>query len=194
MAFGSNCRQAAFRALQTDASAGMRSIGDLLKAENPATPIEHSLFDPMEEIGKVCSFYEAIAEEHGATITSRGGGRLFGDQVMFGRVISNLVANALYYSPPRVKIDIFVREASDHYLEVFVTDTGYGMEARELSRIFDRFYRVESLRRRHPEGSGLGLSISTAIAEGHGGRIEVGDRRDGRRGARFTFYVPTTQS
>ncbi len=145
----------------------------LARAENPATPIEHSLFDPMEEIRKVCSFYEAVAEEHCATITSRGGGRLYGDQIMFGRVISNLVANALYYSSPGVKIDIFVREASDRYLEVFITDTGYGIEAGELSRIFDRFYRVESLRRRHPEGSGLGLAIVKSIMDLHGGSVGI---------------------
>jgi two-component system heavy metal sensor histidine kinase CusS len=145
----------------------------LARAENPSIPIEHSFFDPLEEIRKVCSFYEAVAEEHGASISIRGEGRLYGDQIMFGRVISNLVANALYYSPPGVKIDIFVREASDRYLEVFVTDTGYGIEPRELSRIFDRFYRVESLRVRHPEGSGLGLSIVKSIMDLHGGSVSI---------------------
>jgi two-component system heavy metal sensor histidine kinase CusS len=145
----------------------------LARAENPSTRIEFLLFDPLEEIRKVCSFYEAIADEHGAVIVCQGSGRLYGNQLMFSRIIANLVANALYYSPPGVKIDIFVKEAPDRYLEVYITDTGYGMEEYEVSHIFDRFYRGENLRTLHPEGSGLGLSIVKSVMDLHGGAIEI---------------------
>ncbi|HEY6007620.1 MAG TPA: heavy metal sensor histidine kinase [Geobacteraceae bacterium] len=145
----------------------------LARAENPATRIDRRPFDAAEEIAKICSFYEALAEEHNATVAVQGAGTLFGDRLMFNRAIGNLIANALYYSPPGVRIEIIVNQGGGGSLLVTVNDTGYGIAEEELTRIFDRFYRGERMRAIHPEGSGLGLAIVKSIMDLHGGTIAI---------------------
>ena len=157
-------------------------------AENPATRVERSIFDPLEQIKEVCIFYEAIAEEHGATISCHGEGALFGEPIMFQRVISNLLANALHYSPYGVTIDIAVSQPEEQLLEVTISDTGNGIEEKDLAHIFDRFYRGDSSRSNYSQGSGLGLSIVKSIMELHGGKIKV-DSRFGH-GTTVTLQFP----
>ena len=145
----------------------------LARSEHPANQIESSLFDPMDEITRVCSFYEALAEEKQAQITWNGSGQLYGDPLLFRRVMSNLVSNSLYYSSPGVKIDIAVRTTGDNYIEVVVSDTGHGIPEENLNNIFDRFYRVMNSRSSNPQGSGLGLSIVKFIMELHSGKVNI---------------------
>ncbi len=145
----------------------------LARSEHPATRIESSLFDPMDEITRVCSFYEALAEEKQAQITRNGSGLMQGDPILFRRVMSNLVSNALYYSSPGVKIDISVRKTGANSLDVVVSDTGRGIPEEDLKNIFDRFYRVMSSRASNPQGSGLGLSIVKFIMDLHNGTVTI---------------------
>lgn len=145
----------------------------LARAENPATHLERSLFDPMEEVEKVCSFYEALAADKGAQITRHGSGLVNGDRMLVRRAVSNLVSNALYYSSPGLTIDITVRQAEDNYVEIIISDTGYGITERDLSRIFDRFFRVATSHVNNPQGSGLGLSIVKSIMDLHNGTINI---------------------
>jgi two-component system, OmpR family, heavy metal sensor histidine kinase CusS len=145
----------------------------LARAEHPANQIESSLFDPMEEITKVCSFYEALAEEKQAHITWNGDGLLYGDPILFRRVMNNLVSNALYYSSSGVRIDISVKKSGDNFLVVVVSDTGHGIPQEDLNNIFDRFYRVMNSRSNNPQGSGLGLSIVKFIMELHNGTVTI---------------------
>ena len=145
----------------------------LARAENSANLIESSLFDPLEEIGKVFSFYEALAEEKHAELSFSGDGLLYGDPTLFRRVMNNLVSNALYYSPPGVKIHIEVKKAGDDFIEVMVNDTGYGIAEEDLNHIFDRFYRVMSSRSSNPQGSGLGLSIVKSIMDIYNGTVTI---------------------
>lgn len=148
----------------------------LAHAENPTGSINRTRFDPLEEIEDILSFYEPQVEGKGAEITCCGNGVLNGDTLLFRQAVSNLLKNALNYSPDGVKINITIRETEDRYLEVIVSDTGYGMEEKDLVRIFDRFYRVDRAHSNHPEGSGLGLSIVKAIIELHGGSISIASR------------------
>lgn len=145
----------------------------LARSEHPATPIESSFFDPMDEITRVCSFYEALAEEKQAHINRSGGGLMYGDPILFRRAISNLVSNALYYSSPGVNIDISVTKNGDNFLDVMVSDTGHGIPEEDLNNIFDRFYRVMGSRSSNPQGSGLGLSIVKFIMDLHNGTVTV---------------------
>ena len=145
----------------------------LARAEHSANLMERVLFDPLEEIEKVYSFYEALAEEKQAHLVSSGEGLLYGDPILFRRVMNNLVSNALYYSPAGVTIASDVRKGGDDFLEVAISDTGYGITADDLNRIFDRFYRVMSSRSSNPQGSGLGLSIVKSIMDIHNGTVNI---------------------
>lgn len=145
----------------------------LARAEHSVTQVELFPFDPIEEIERVCSFYEPLAEEKQAKITWSGSGTVHGDPVLFRRVMSNLVSNALYYAPQGVKITIEVETCADNYTEVRVADTGYGLTEDELKHIFNRFYRVMSSRSHNPQGSGLGLSIVKSIMDLHDGTIRL---------------------
>jgi two-component system heavy metal sensor histidine kinase CusS len=164
----------------------------LARSEHSANQIESSLFDPTDEITRVSSFYEALAEEKQAQITCNGSGIMYGDPILFRRVINNLVSNALYYSSPGVKIGISVTKSGDNYLEVVVSDTGHGIPEEDLSNIFDRFYRVMSSRSSYPQGSGLGLSIVKFIMELHKGTVTI--QSIPSQGTTVTLRFPGTPS
>jgi signal transduction histidine kinase len=87
-------------------------------------------------------------------------------------LFSNLVSNAINYSPGGGEVVVSVFSRGD-YLEVQVSDTGIGIEPEELPKIFDKFYRVKHPKTRQVIGTGLGLSIVKGIVESHRGSIEV---------------------
>ncbi len=94
------------------------------------------------------------------------------DENRLQEVIYNLLDNAVKYSPPEGKIWLRAEQAGDHvYLSV--SDQGVGIPARDLPRIFERFYRADKARSRQIGGTGLGLSIVKHIAQLHGGRVEA---------------------
>ena len=100
------------------------------------------------------------------------------------QVLRNLVENAVKYSPGGGEIRIEARSQQGE-LHVSVGDTGIGIDADQMDRIFDRFYQVDSASTRKVGGSGLGLAISKAIVEAHGGAIWV----DSQPGVGSTFHV-----
>jgi two-component system heavy metal sensor histidine kinase CusS len=151
----------------------IEAIFFLARAENPATHLDRSLFNPMEEVDKIFSFYEAVAADKKAQLNSYGSGLIYGDRMLIRRAISNLVSNALYYSTPGVTIDVNIRQTDDNSLEIIVSDTGYGITERDLTRIFDRFFRVATSHVNNPQGSGLGLSIVKSIMDLHNGTINI---------------------
>lgn len=102
-------------------------------------------------------------------------------------VLSNLVANALKYSPDGGKIRLGGHADGDYAL-VYVSDQGIGIPAEEQERIFERFYRIDNRLRRDTQGSGLGLYLTKAIVEAHGGHISVQSQMG--RGSRFLFTLP----
>jgi two-component system sensor histidine kinase ChvG len=113
---------------------------------------------------------------------------VMGDEARLARLIDNLVDNAISFSPPGGVVDIRASEADGQVL-VSIEDEGPGVEPSAREAIFQRFHSD-----RPPEDfgrhSGLGLAIAKAIVEGHGGRIDVEDRHDGRSGARFVVRIP----
>ncbi len=111
------------------------------------------------------------------------------DKIM--RVFSNLLSNALKYTPPEGKVTISAAEDND-FIKVMIEDTGSGISKEELPKVFERFYRVEKTRSRDFGGTGLGLSIARKIIEAHGGKIWI-DSSPGQ-GTRVWFTLPRAKN
>ncbi|HEY4564337.1 MAG TPA: ATP-binding protein [Thermoanaerobaculia bacterium] len=110
-----------------------------------------------------------------------------GDAVNLERLLLNLLDNAIKYNRPDGKITVRVgRYGSDALLEV--SDTGIGIPAESIPRIFERFYRVDKGRAREEGGTGLGLAIVKHIAQAHGGQVDVESRMG--RGSTFRVRLP----
>jgi len=111
-----------------------------------------------------------------------------GDPDRLRQLVLNLVDNAIRYTPPGGSVTLELAQIPG-WAVLRVRDTGPGIPADELPRIFDRFYRVDAARTRSSGGAGLGLAISQEIAQAHGGRIEVSS--EANRGTVFTVHLPT---
>jgi len=113
------------------------------------------------------------------------------DEVKLSIALSNLIKNALQFTESGGHVTVSVEEDSG-YFKVSVTDDGIGIPARDLPRVFERFFQVETHLTRHYGGMGLGLSVAKAMIELHGGRIWV-ESSEGK-GSTFTFLLPTEQT
>ena len=92
------------------------------------------------------------------------------DSERIQQVLSNVISNAIKYSPENAEINVKLYEEDDFAL-VSVSDTGFGIPESDLPRIFERFYRVDKARSRKVGGTGLGLAIAKEIMELHNGKI-----------------------
>jgi two-component system phosphate regulon sensor histidine kinase PhoR len=110
------------------------------------------------------------------------------DRKMIGRVLGNLIHNAIKFTPNAGQIAIGATATGDK-ITVSVADSGAGIPAEDLPRIFERFYKVD--RARGKSGTGLGLAIARHVVEAHGGRIWA-DSVEGR-GATFYFTLPAAK-
>ena len=109
------------------------------------------------------------------------------DETRLRQVLDNLLSNAIKYSPDGG--DIFIRGTYDEgYAIISVTDHGVGLSSEDQQRVFERFYRVDGKLSRKTQGTGLGLYLSQAIIEAHGGTMRL-DSKPGQ-GATFTFTIP----
>lgn len=108
------------------------------------------------------------------------------DQERIKQVIINLLTNAINYTPETGKVHLSVEDHPDEIV-IKVKDTGIGIEAEHLSRIFERFYRVDKDRSRHTGGTGLGLAIVKHIVEAHNGTIKVSSEPN--KGTCFYVYL-----
>lgn len=111
---------------------------------------------------------------------------IYGDPLRLRQLLLNLVENGIKYTPSGGGVHITLRRHPEMNAAVLeVSDTGMGIAQEDLTRIFDRFYRVDKARSRRTGGTGLGLSICKSIAEAHGGTISV----DSTQGSGTTFSV-----
>ncbi|MDH6055404.1 two-component system sensor histidine kinase RppB [Umezakia ovalisporum] len=115
---------------------------------------------------------------------------VIGNEEQLYRLFSNLIVNAIQYTPPGGKVTIYLNR-HDCYAIIEVQDTGIGIPQTEITRIFDRFYRVDTDRSRSTGGSGLGLAIAQGIVHAHKGTINVHSQV--QSGSSFTVKLPATK-
>ena len=113
--------------------------------------------------------------------------KVFGTPLSVEEAITNLLLNAIKYTPANEKVEINTK-MEDGYVLVEVIDTGIGIPEEELSKVFDEFYRATNARKIEKDGTGLGLSIVKQIIERHGGKIWVESKEN--CGTKFYFTLP----
>ena len=113
----------------------------------------------------------------------------FGDKKQLIMAMSNLIENAINYSPENTVVSVLLKKSAD-FAEIAIKDQGVGIAESDIDRIFERFYRVDSARSRDTGGTGLGLSIVKHVISNHGGDIQVWSVPG--TGSTFTVLLPIT--
>jgi len=142
---------------------------------------EHGLLKPIretldlaDEVKELFDFFEALADEKHIQLVLEGQApSIQGDRALLRRAISNLLSNAIRYTPDGEKVLVKLTESKEGGTLLSVQNSGPIIPPEHLSKIFDRFYRVDPSRKRHSDGAGLGLAIVKSIVEAHEGTIEV---------------------
>ena len=163
---------------------------DLAKIESGHRHLEQTPLDLREVLTEVVDFLRVKAEEHKIALKLSLPSELpqiLADQRGMEEVFTNLITNAIKYSPDGGSVEISAVSHVD-YVEAIVSDEGIGIEEDELHKIFDKFYRVKHAKTRQVIGTGLGLAIVKNIIEAHRGSISV-DSQVGK-GTTFKVLVP----
>jgi two-component system sensor histidine kinase SenX3 len=137
---------------------------------------------------------QAAAEHHRIAVrieTTSGELHVLGSHRQLVSAVANLLENAVKYSDTGSEVVVESR-GDDGWIEIVVTDTGVGIPARDIDRIFERFYRVDRARSRDTGGTGLGLSIVRHVATNHSGEVTVHSREG--EGSVFTIRMPTGEA
>ena len=167
-----------------------KMVSDMLflaQADNNQLIPDRVMFDLRAEVIKVFEFFEAWAEERNIALKFNGMPCLVeGDPQMFRRAINNLLSNALRYTPEGHAITVSIRNQGS-FFDLVIENPGKPIPEDHLSKLFDRFYRVDPSRQRKGEGSGIGLAIVKSIVEAHHGRVYV---ESDVRSTRFILSLP----
>jgi two-component system OmpR family sensor kinase len=153
-------------------------------------PLERAPVDLLELAGDAVQDGKAIDPGRDITLEAVATGPapiVEGDEQRLRQVFTNLVSNALTHTPSTAPVTVRVSTGSG-LATVEVVDRGPGIPPEDRQRVFERFYRTDASRTRRSGGSGLGLSIVSALVAAHGGRIEVGETPGG--GATFVVTLP----
>ncbi|WP_102345313.1 two-component system histidine kinase PnpS [Bacillus sp. Marseille-P3661] len=163
---------------------------DLSKIEQEGFKLNLSVIDISEIVRDVVIILESIAEEKEISLISNVETEqlfIFADQHRIKQILINLINNAINYTPPEGSIEVFVLNLENE-IKISIVDTGIGIAKEHISRIFERFYRVDKARSRNSGGTGLGLAIVKHLVEAHQGRIEV--ESEIGKGTTFSVILP----
>ncbi len=190
-------REAMFNALQDidRLSQIVRALLLLSQAESGQLALQKSRLDLCEIVRDLVEQFQIPAEAAGVWLTADVPGECYAeiDRVQIERMITNLLSNALKFTPEKGSVWVRLRVAENH-VEMVVEDTGRGIATEYLPHIFDRFYRVPgSGTAPGPEqGLGLGLSFVAWIVKAHDGKIDVESAPE--KGTRFTITLPVAET
>jgi PAS domain S-box-containing protein len=170
----------------------MRLVGDLLVAgqvEAGKLKLERDDVDVAELARETAELVAASAHAKRITLEVHADDPVvvYGDRQRLGQLLSNLVANAIKFTPEEGRVDVGVTRRNGS-CQITVSDSGIGIPKGDREHLFERFYRASSATERGITGTGLGLAISKAIAESHDGTIALADE-DGP-GTKFVVELP----
>jgi two-component system phosphate regulon sensor histidine kinase PhoR len=163
---------------------------DLARIESGRWQPDLAALDLTDVAAEVVSDFAGRGDERGVTISTDirpGAGTLLADPEGVRLVLRNLIDNALRYTPAGGVITLRCR-VDEEGISLQVEDTGTGIPREHLSRVFERFYRVDPSRSRVEGGTGLGLAIVRHTVEAHGGRVEIESLLG--EGTRVTAWFP----
>ncbi|HEY0385111.1 MAG TPA: ATP-binding protein, partial [Pyrinomonadaceae bacterium] len=163
---------------------------DITKLESGARPLRLVPVRIAALIERVLLLLDPLAAQREIRIVRRLAPNLpalLADADLIAQALTNLIANAIKYSPVKTEIIVEARTASDALL-IEVTDHGYGIPAEAIQRIFEKFYRVPRVEDADQPGTGLGLALVREIVELHGGRLTV--ESEVGTGSTFSVRLP----
>ncbi|MCF6271201.1 MAG: ATP-binding protein [Melioribacteraceae bacterium] len=164
----------------------LNDLIDISMIESGQMRMQPTYFDIIKFIESLVVELESLADEKGIKIKSKFAGKeieVFGDKDKLKQVFVNLISNAIKYSESGNII--IITEVINERVKISIKDSGYGISDADLSRIFERFYRVDKARSKDAGGTGLGLAIVKHIVEAHGSKIEVKSKIG--KGSTFSF-------
>lgn len=140
----------------------------------------------------ICSLYQYRADEKNIKLIFSGDTtpvEAWIDRIQFDKVVNNLISNAFKYTAENGNISVSVKNGEKGVV-LTVTDNGIGIDNENREKLFERFYQGRNSGKAHIQGTGIGLNLSRAIVEMHGGKISAANRDDGVQGACFTVTLP----
>ena len=160
----------------------------LARADNAQIALRREDLDMGRELRRITEYFEGVAEEAGVRLEVNAAGTLNADPLLLNRAVSNLIANAIRYTPHGAAIRVTAQSHTGGYA-IEVANPGAGIAPEHLSRLFDRFYRGDSARAGSGAASGLGLAIVKAVMVLHGGAVRVENGKNGETLFALTFPV-----
>jgi signal transduction histidine kinase len=186
-------RQEVAAEAEEEAERMTRLVGDLLflarEEQSALGPAEHVRLDLL--VDEVVERLQQVAPEHAVWLRQADAATVPGNRDRLHQLVTNLIENGIRYTPAggHVTVDVTLTEGGTARLDVI--DDGVGIAPEHLSRVFDRFYRVDPARGRSTGGTGLGLAIVKHVAESHGGSVST--ISDPGVGSTFTVTLPAVE-
>ncbi len=174
----------------------IKDLHELSQAESGLLPLDRQPVDFSQTLRELIAPFRSVAEEKAVQLAVDIPAALplvSADEERINQVMHNLLNNALRYTPSGGTITIRAR-GEDGCLRIEVQDTGEGIAPEHLPNVFERFYRADYARSRQRGGMGLGLAISKAIVEAHGGSIAVTSSGIPGEGTAFAVHLPTIKA
>lgn len=144
----------------------------LARTDSRNTTMQPARLNARQEAHSLIEYFDAWAEEKGISISVTGNALATADPVLFRRALTNLLSNALQYTPQGGRITLTITTTGAN-VEIIISDNGVGIQSGDLKKVLDRFFRAQQARSLHPEGTGLGLAIVKAIMDLHSGDIAI---------------------
>ena len=165
----------------------------LLSRLDHSNKLNKTVFPLLGLIQDVVSTMKLVAKEQGHKLSFSATTMLpafYGDRDKLEQLLYNIISNSVKYTPNCGKIDVFAGKIYDD-VYIKICDNGIGIPEKDLSQIFERFYRVDKARSRELGGTGLGLAISKGIVDAHGGSIKITSKVD--KGTEVLITLPLVE-
>lgn len=167
----------------------MQDLLDIAKIETGKIPYRMKALKIDTVIEKLVKSIAAANPDHTISVLATSKAEITGDRDRIEQAVSNLVYNAIKYSPKKSTILVSTNRVNDQVI-ITVTDSGKGISKRDQTKIFDKYYRTKTSEK--VEGVGFGLFITKQIVEAHQGTIKVNSKVG--KGSKFSLLLPTTHS